>query len=191
MKNYLGIFVLAAVVMGCSSLTSKEPATNTTANTVTLPAKSEPAKTEPAKTDANGLTLEKFDQLKPGMKYEEAVTLLGSDGTETSSSSSSNNKYATYKWEGANNARITASFKNGELTSKNQSNVKSTGGSVSTADLSLAKYEQLKTGITYAEAVRIIGSEGSQTSGTNSGRYKSATYKWEGDKYARIYLIFK
>ncbi len=50
----------------------------------------------------------------------------------------------------------------------------------------MAKYTQLETGMTYAEAVKIIGSEGSQTSSSLSGSYKTAAYKWEGEKYSRI-----
>lgn len=187
MKNTIGFVVLLAALLGCSSFSKKETANNA----APVPAKTEPAKTETAPPSASDLTLEKFNQLTVGMKYDDVVKILGSAGTESSSSSSAGNTYKSYKWEGANNARITASFKNATLTSKNQSNVRSTSAQTSTADLTMAKYEQLNTGLSYSEAVKIIGAEGSQTSSSSSGTYKTTTYKWEGEKNARIYVIFK
>ncbi len=187
MKNTIGFLVLLAAILGCSSFSKKETANNA----APAPAKTEPAKTDVAPPSASDLTLEKFNQLNVGMKYDEVVKILGSAGTESSSSSSAGNSYKTFKWEGANSARITAMFKNDVLTSKNQANVRSTSAQATTADLSMAKYEQLQTGLSYAEVVKIIGSEGSQTSSSSSGSYKTTTYKWEGDKNARIYVIFK
>ncbi len=187
MKNTIGFVVLLAAILGCSSFTKKETANNA----APAPAKTEPAKTDAAPPSASDLTLEKFNQLNVGMKYDEVVKILGSAGSESSSSTSAGNTYKTFKWEGANNARITGMFKNDTLTSKNQSNVRSTSAQASTADLSMAKYEQLQTGQSYAEATKIIGSEGSQTSSSTSGLFKSTTYKWEGEKNARIYVVFK
>lgn len=187
MKNTIAFVVLLAALLGCSSFSKKETANNASP----APAKTETAKTETAPPSPSDLTLEKFNQLTVGMKYDDVVKILGSAGTESSSSSSAGNTYKSYKWEGANNARITASFKNATLTSKNQSNVRSTSAQTATADLTMAKYEQLSTGLTYNEAVKIIGAEGSQTSSSSSGSYKTTTYKWEGEKNARIYVIFK
>ncbi|HQZ97758.1 MAG TPA: DUF3862 domain-containing protein [Pyrinomonadaceae bacterium] len=187
MKNTIGFVVLLAAILGCSSFSKKE----TSNNAAPAPAKTEPAKTDAAPPSASDLTLEKFNQLTVGMKYDEVVKILGSAGTEASSSSSAGNKYVSYKWEGANNARITATFKNDVLTTKNQLNVRSTTTQAATSDLTMAKYEQLNTGLSYAEAAKIIGSEGSQTSSSTSSNYKTTTYKWEGDKNARIYVIFK
>lgn len=187
MKNTIGLVVLFAAILGCSSFSKKESANNA----APAPAKTEPAKTEVPPPSASDLTLEKFNQINVGMKYDDVVKILGSAGTESSSSSSAGNTYKTYKWEGSNNARITAMFKNSELTSKNQSSLRSTTAAVPTADLTMAKYDQLQTGMSLNETVKIIGSEGSQTSSSTSGSYKTTTYKWEGDKNARIYVIFK
>jgi hypothetical protein len=187
MKNTVGFVVLLAAILGCSSFGKKETANNA----APAPAKTEPAKPAAPPPSASDLTLEKFNQLTVGMKYDEVVKILGSAGTESSSSSSAGNSYKTFKWEGESNARITAMFKNDTLTSKNQSNVRSTSAQASAADLTMAKYDQLQTGLSYAEAVKIIGSEGSQTSSSSSGSFKTTTYRWEGDKNARIYVIFK
>ena len=187
MKNTIGFIVILAAILGCSSFGKKD----TPSNAATAPTRTEPAKTDAPPPSASDLTLEKFNQLTVGMKYDEVVKILGSAGTESSSSSSAGNTYKTYKWEGSNNARIMASFRNEVLTSKNQSSVRSTSAQATKADLTMAKYDQLQTGMSLDETVKIIGSEGSQTSSSTSGSFKSTTYKWEGDKNARIYVIFR
>ena len=183
MKNTIGFVVILAAILGCSSFSKKETANNA----APAPARTEPAKTEAAPPSASDLTLEKFNQLNVGMKYDEVVKILGSAGTESSSSSSAGNSYKTFKWEGANNARITGMFKNDALTSKNQSNVRSTSSTAATADLSMAKYDQLQTGLSYSDAVKIIGSEGSQTSGSTSGTLQNDHLQM-GRRQERPYL---
>ena len=59
------------------------------------------------------------------------------------------------------------------------------------AEISMAKYEQIKNGMTYADAVRILGSEGSEVSSSEIGKYKTATYKWDGANYSFIILTFQ
>ena len=188
MKNLTGLIILIFVVAGCSFLKKDEtktidaPISNTITKTDT--------KTE---TSSSRLTLEKFNQLQNGMKYEEAVKILGNDGTETSSFSSGNLKTVTYKWEGEKYARITAVFRNGELTSKIQSNLKSenSDNSVSKSDLTLSKYNQINNGMNYEDAVKIIGTEGTSMSSSTVGKMKLASYKWEGEKAGKIFATFK
>lgn len=186
MKNLIGLIILIAVVSGCS-LFGKKPETKTEDTAVT----NAPPKAEtPADKSAAGLTLEKFNQLQNGMKYEEVVKILGSEGTETSSFSSGSLKTVTYKWEGEKYARITAVFRNGELNSKIQSGLQSVNNSPKT-ELTLAKYNQLQNGMSYEEAVKIAGSEGTQTSSSTLSNMKIASYKWEGEKAAKIFATFK
>lgn len=188
MKNSIGMIVLLAAILGCSSFGKKETTANIAAP---APTKSEPAKADVPKADPAGLTLEKFDELKIGMKYDDAVKILGSAGTETSSSGSGANKFVSYKWEGKDYARITASFKNGDLQSKNHSNVLSANSQSIKADVSMAKYDQINTGMMLAEVEKVIGSPGLQTSNSVSSSFRNTGYRWEGEKMARISVIFK
>lgn len=185
MKNIIAFLALAAAILGCSS-TEKKTAVNKPST-----ATAEPSKSVVAPPTADELTLEKFEQLTVGMKYDEVAKILGSSGSEASSSSSAGNTYRTMKWEGANNARITAMFKNDVLTSKNQANVRSGSSPAPVADITMAKYEQLQTGMSLAETVKIIGAEGTQTSNSTSGSSRTTTYRWDGEKNARIYVIFR
>jgi len=189
MKNPFGLMVLILVVSGCGLLGKKDETktgnttvSNTTTKTETTTEKS-----------ASNLTLEKFNQLQNGMKYDEVVKTLGSNGTETSSFSSGSLKTVTYKWEGEKYARITAVFKNDALNSKIQSGLKSEDGNTTAAksDLTLAKYNQLQNSVSYEDAVKIIGSEGTQTSSSTISKMKIASYKWEGEKVAKIFATFK
>lgn len=65
---------------------------------------------------------------------------------------------------------------------------KTTGGN---SDITQAKYNQLKNGMSYSEAVQILGSEGNEVSSSEIGKYKNATYKWDGANYAFIILTFQ
>ncbi len=125
MKNIIGIVVLVMVVAGCSfadklkvTKTADPPeASNTTI--ITAPKSEEPSLPTAKKSEsAAGLSLEDFNKLQNGMKYEETVKILGSECVEASSFSSGSRKSVTYKWEGAKYERITAIFRNDELTSK-------------------------------------------------------------------------
>ena len=67
----------------------------------------------------------------------------------------------------------------------------STPAKSSSTDLTLAKYNQVKNGMTYKEVVDIMGSEGVQQSSSGEGKYKVETYKWEGNEpYQFISVIF-
>jgi hypothetical protein len=58
------------------------------------------------------------------------------------------------------------------------------------AELTLDKYNQLKNGMTLEEVREIIGSDGSETSSGGEGKYRYATYKWDGGNYSFIIVSF-
>jgi hypothetical protein len=59
------------------------------------------------------------------------------------------------------------------------------------SDLTLAKYNQLKNGMSLAEAQEIIGSDGKEVSSSEIGKYKTVTQKWDGENYAYIICTFQ
>ncbi|MEZ5344187.1 MAG: DUF3862 domain-containing protein [Pyrinomonadaceae bacterium] len=201
MKKSLSLVLatLTFVVLGCSlgGLTgSKEEAPtpapdSTSSDTTTTSTPAETSSDSSSTSSGSGnLTLDNFNKLKAGMKYEEVVKILGSEGSETSSSSVGKIELKSYKWEGDKFARIYANFRNDELTSKSQSGLGSSSGS-GEADITKAKYDQIKNDMSYEEVKKIIGSEGEQNSSSSSGSSTYSSYTWKGPNYSRISISLK
>ncbi|HQU86008.1 MAG TPA: hypothetical protein PKY59_22970 [Pyrinomonadaceae bacterium] len=57
--------------------------------------------------------------------------------------------------------------------------------------LTKAKFEQLKVGMKKSEVVDILGDEGSEVSTTTGGGMTYSTYKWDGENYASIIIVFQ
>ncbi len=115
MKNLLGLLVLIAVVVSCSLGKKDAP---------TKPGATSPVSDSSATSPSSALTLESFNQLRDGMRYEEVARILGGEGTETNSSSFESMKTVTYKWEGEKYAKLYTTFRNEKLASKSQANLK-------------------------------------------------------------------
>lgn len=67
-----------------------------------------------------GLTMAKYQQIREGMTYREAVEILGAEGTELSSSDVAGHRTVMYMWEGSGGANMNAMFQNGRLIQKAQ-----------------------------------------------------------------------
>lgn len=57
-------------------------------------------------------------------------------------------------------------------------------------ELSMAKFDQLKNGMTYEQSVEIIGGEGAEVESAESGKSKVIKYKWDDEK-SSIILTFE
>jgi hypothetical protein len=79
---------------------------------------------------------------------------------------------------------------NSSRTNSSSSPSNSPKSSDKKSDLSLDKYNQIKNGMTHKEVVDILGSEGTEQSSSGDGKYKVDSYKWEGDNYQFITVIF-
>ena len=70
------------------------------------------------------------------------------------------------------------------------SNTNGTTTSSSESGLTMAKYNQIKNGMTYKQVVEILGGEGTETMSSGEGKYKVTSYKWEGEQYQFITCVF-
>lgn len=77
----------------------------------------------------DGVTLAAFEQLKPGMNYEEAVRILGAKGEEVSRSEVAGVSAVVYKWNGSGTigANMNAMFQNNRLVHKAQFGLRGNG----------------------------------------------------------------
>jgi hypothetical protein len=53
----------------------------------------------------------------------------------------------------------------------------------SSAKVTMANYNLLKTGMKYSKVVEILGKEGSEMSSSELGGIKTIMYKWDGDGF--------
>ncbi|HEX8246655.1 MAG TPA: DUF3862 domain-containing protein [Pyrinomonadaceae bacterium] len=60
----------------------------------------------------------------------------------------------------------------------------------SKSGLSMEKYNQLKNGMNYKQVAEVLGSEGTETMSSGEGKYKVTSYKWEGEEYQFITVVF-
>lgn len=140
----------------------------------------------------DGLSMDNYEKLKSGMSYDEVTDILGSDGSETRSSSVGKSEYKSYKWEGDNYVRIFVNFKDDKMTSKSQTGLKassSSGGGG--ADISKDKYDKIKNGMSLSEVQDVIGSKGEETSSSTIGKSSYKSYRWKGEKFSFISVRFK
>ena len=67
------------------------------------------------------VTLEKYKALKSGMKLPDAISILGCEGTEISSSKMAGITTEMYSWDGSSFAsNMNAMFQNGKMIGKAQ-----------------------------------------------------------------------
>jgi hypothetical protein len=54
-----------------------------------------------------------------------------------------------------------------------------------------AKYDQLRTGMKYAEAAKILGSPGEEMSSSQLAGIKTAMYRWQNDDFSSLTAMFQ
>ena len=54
--------------------------------------------------------------------------------------------------------------------------------------LTMSKFNKIKTGMSYDDLVKILGTEGDQVSSSEAGGYTTVTYKWAGDNFTYVII---
>jgi Beta-lactamase inhibitor (BLIP) len=130
MKNLfnLGFVVLLLVVLGCNCQQKLQEIANQSKTPSSTPSTSSNTSSSPTSSSSpaskSSLSLDKYNQIKNGMTYKEVVAIIGSDGTETSSSGEGKYKVTSYQWKGGDYEYIYGVFMGDKLTSKTQANLK-------------------------------------------------------------------
>lgn len=128
----------------------------------------------------------KYNKVDLGMSYDEVKDIMGSAGTQISTSDISGMSMATYQWLTADETGTCAiAFKNGKVSTKMQMNVARTDP-VATK----AKFDKVKEGMTYKEVREIFGAEGVVTymDADEDFGYEYVEYMWNGpdDSFAQV-----
>ncbi len=128
MKKSLSLVfaLLLFIALGCSfgGFGKKEEAPTPAPDSTSTDSGSTDSKTTSEKpsdstsSESGSLTLSNFNKIELGADYEDVVKILGSDGSETSSSSIGGSGRKSYKWEGEKFTRIYANFKDNKVISK-------------------------------------------------------------------------
>ena len=128
----------------------------------------------------------KYNKVNLGMSYDEVKDIMGSAGTQISTSDIGGMSMATYQWLTADETGTCAvAFKNGKVSTKMQMNVARTDP-VATK----AKFDKVKEGMTYKEVREIFGAEGVVTymDADEDFGYEYVEYMWNGpdDSFAQV-----
>ena len=76
-------------------------------------------------------------------------------------------------------------------TTSTPESTSTTSDSGGKANLSMDSFNKVKLGMTYDEVKGIMGSDGNETSSSKVGNNTSKSFKWEGDKFARVSVRFR
>ncbi|MFN0279688.1 MAG: hypothetical protein ACKVRN_13985 [Pyrinomonadaceae bacterium] len=126
MKNSLNLClaILFLVVLGCScpklSELAKQVGNSPAEQATPSSADTDEEVPKPAPKSEVELTMAKYQQLSIGMPRSEVENILGSKGTEMSSSSGGGMRFSVNKWDGENFKAIILTFKNDKIMSKSQ-----------------------------------------------------------------------
>ncbi len=192
-KSFSLVFgIMLFVVLGCSMFQKKEEKIATPLPTPDSTISTKDSTKSTSSTESASLSMDKYEQIKNGMSHDEVSKILGSNGTETRSSTVGKIELRSYKWESDKTQRIYVNFRDDKVNSKSQSGL--SGSSVSKdgdADISMDKYNQIKNDMSYEEVVKIIGSEGEQSNSSKIGSSEVSSYRWKGASYSNIFATFR
>ncbi len=141
------------------------------------------------------LTLEKFEKIKIGMTYEQVAEIIGFAGVlRASGIASYSGEDQMYTWT-RGNAEIYVHFIKGRATYIDEIGLSRQIGDILRkqsarvpAQLSIEKYTRLKLGMTYAQAVGLIGSDGNEQEGMRSKTVRA--YNWTNTDLNTISATF-
>lgn len=87
----------------------------------------------------------------------------------------------------------TATTNSSPARSSTNSSPTTANSPTSTAGVTMANFNRLQTGMTYAQVVKILGKEGEKSGelGSNETAFKIVMYQWAGDGDAKIHAFFK
>jgi hypothetical protein len=119
-------------------------------------ANSSAASDSSASDSSTKIDADKFAKIESGMTYDQVKEIIGSDGTEQSTSAVGNTTTTIYEWDSDSFGVATVTFQNDKVVNKAQAGV----GNKSTGTATMDKYNQVQTGMSYDQVKEIMGGDG-------------------------------
>lgn len=137
-----------------------------------------PAASDSSASDSSAkIDADKFEKIESGMTYDQVKEIIGSDGTEQSTSAVGNTTTTIYEWDSDSFGVATVTFQDDKVVNKAQAGV----GNKSTGTATMDKYNQVQTGMSYDQVKEIMGGDGELESDTDVSGSKSQLYLWNGE----------
>ena len=103
-----------------------------------------PAASDSSASDSSAkIDADKFAKIESGMTYDQVKEIIGSDGTEQSTSAVGNTTTTIYEWDSDSFGVATVTFQDDKVVNKAQAGV----GNKSTGTATMDKYNQVQTGM--------------------------------------------
>lgn len=134
------------------------------------------------------LTIGKYEGLKLGISYAEAVRLIGSEGAEQPSLATPTSK--SYTWTSSDLSTLSATFTRGRLTLKSQSGLGPWPEYDGTDRLTMARFDAVAMGAGLATVEATIGRRGRLGSSNQDATMIIETYEWKDPDGASITIVF-
>ncbi|HEX8391195.1 MAG TPA: DUF3862 domain-containing protein [Longimicrobium sp.] len=130
-----------------------------------------------AQQEALGVNINAFVALKPGMSTADVVRIIGRPGQETSRMEAMGTATVSYRWSDDGMRSIIATLQNDKLISASQLALQT---NVRGEPATLAKFNQLRPGMTFAEVTQVMGPAGIPVSFTSLMGTVTFTISWAG-----------
>lgn len=167
-------FVAAAIAIGGVAGCGGSSDAGGTASSAS--SKSSDSKKSSSSADSTKIDADKFKQIQNGMTYDQVKQIIGSDGTEQSTTEVSGITTKIYEWEADGFGAATVTFEDDKVVNKAQFGV----GDKSSVQVTMDQYNQVQTGMTYDQVKQIMGGDGELTSDTKVAGHTAQLYTWYG-----------
>lgn len=180
MKNKIVVFALIAMVgmfaAGCGD-TSSSQAGSASTEPAGVSAASVSSETPASSTASEGVTAEKYEQVKLGSTKEEVEKILGK-GESSSSDETAGVKTESFTYKTSDPlAYASVMFQNGKAVSKDQVGLYDNS---KFPKITLEQYDKVSTGMTYDQVKSALGGDGEPSTESNFGGIVSKGYYWPG-----------
>lgn len=140
-----------------------------------------------ADTRKNKISAQSFSRLKTGMTVQEALDIIGTDGSKLMQTTSEDSTLERYQWvSDQGDGVVILTFKDNRLTNLSQTDMTS-----DSAKLSSDSVQKIKPEMSYDDVKNELGADGMLMSETVTDGITSSMYTWyDKDSQVRITVVF-